>query len=79
MPISRSDIPKEISMKKGGWIKKATKNKGALRKATNTPKGKNIPKSTLKELAKQKGKRGAQARLAITLGNLRKKKKKKKA
>jgi hypothetical protein len=77
MPISRSDIPKEISMKKGGWIKKATKNKGALRKATDTPKGKKIPKSTLNKLAKGKGKNAKRARLALTLEKMRGKKKKK--
>jgi hypothetical protein len=49
------------------WIKGAIKNPGALRKATNTPDGKPIPKSKLNKLAKKGGVNGRRARLAITL------------
>ena len=76
MTISRTRIPKEISMAKGHWIKDAIKKPGSLRKATGTKKGKNIPKATLESLAKGKGKNSAKARLALTLGKMRKKKRK---
>ena len=39
----------------------------------NIKKGETIPKSTLKNAAKKKGKIGQKARFAITLGKLRKK------
>jgi len=55
------------------WIQKAIKKKGALRKTVGVKKGKKIPVSTLKRLAKKGGKTGKRARLALTLRKLRKK------
>jgi len=56
------------------WIQNAIKKPGALRKALGAKKGKNIPKGKLEEAAKKKGVTGQRARLAQTLGKLRKKK-----
>lgn len=56
------------------WIQKAIKKKGALRKELGVKKGKKIPAKKLKSAAKKKGKLGQRARLAETLGKLRKKK-----
>lgn len=56
------------------WIQKAIKHPGALRRQTGTAKDKNIPKGTLRRLAKKGGLAGRRARLALTLGKLRKKK-----
>ena len=82
MTISRANIPREL---KGGrkvaaknWIQKAIKKPGALRKSLGVPPGKNIPKGKLKAAAKKSGKQGDRARLALTLGKMRKKKKRKK-
>ena len=55
------------------FIQKAIKKPGALRKSLGIKKGKKIPASKLKSAAKKKGKMGQRARLAITLGKLRKK------
>jgi hypothetical protein len=54
------------------WIAKATKNKGGLHRALGVPEGKNIPKAKVKAAAKRPGKVGKEARLAETLGKLRK-------
>ena len=54
------------------WIKGAIKKPGALRKALGTPKGKRIPAKTLTAAAKKPGKLGQRARLAKTLGKMRK-------
>ncbi len=60
------------------WIQRAIKRPGALRRATHTKKGKTIAVSKLQRLSHQK-KRGhttrlaRQARLALTLRRLRKK------
>tara|TARA_R100001443_G_scaffold38701_4_gene52205 strand:- start:295 stop:558 length:264 start_codon:yes stop_codon:yes gene_type:complete len=59
--------------KKGGFIQKAIKKPGALRKSLGIKKGKTIPASKLKAAAKKPGKLGQRARFAITLGKLRKK------
>ena len=59
---------------KKNWIKDATKNEGALRKQLGAKKGKPIPKKKLRAAAKKGGKEGQRARLAVTLGKLRKKK-----
>ena len=56
------------------WIQKAIKKPGALHKELGIKKGKKIPKKTLVKASKAKGKEGKRARLAITLGKLRKKK-----
>ena len=55
------------------FIQKAIKKPGALRKSLGIKKGEKIPASKLKSAAKKKGKMGQRARLAITLGTLRKK------
>ena len=59
------------------FIQKAIKKPGALRKSLGVKKGEKIPASKLKAAAKKKGKMGQRARLAITLGKLRKKRTKK--
>jgi hypothetical protein len=56
------------------WIQGAIKKKGALRKELGVKKGKKIPKKKLAAAAKKGGKLGKRARLAETLGKLRKKK-----
>ena len=56
------------------WIKKAIKRPGALRKALGIRKGKTIPVARLRKAAKRAGRIGRQARLAITLRKLRRKK-----
>jgi hypothetical protein len=55
------------------WIQKAIKKEGALRKTMGTKKGKTIPKGKLEAAAKKGGKTGQRARLAMTLGKLKKK------
>ena len=55
------------------FIQKAIKKPGALRKSLNVKKGEKIPAKKLASAAKKKGKMGQRARLAITLGKLRKK------
>ena len=54
------------------WIAGAVK-KGGLHKSLGIPMGKKIPKSKIKLAEKKKGKVGKQARLAETLGKLRRK------
>lgn len=83
MAISRANIPRELkggrkvaAKKSKNWIQKAIKKPGALRKSLGVPPGKNIPKGKLKAAAKKPGKQGDRARLALTLGKMRKKKKK---
>lgn len=65
-----------MAKKKKKWIQEAIKEPGSLRRQLGTKKGKKIPKKTLRKVAKAKGKLGKRARLAITLGKLRRKKKK---
>jgi hypothetical protein len=59
--------------KEGGWIKGAIKKPGALREQLGVKKGQTIPKAKLAAAAKKGGKLGQRARLAITLGKMRKK------
>jgi hypothetical protein len=59
--------------KKKDWINDAVNKPGALRKETHTPAGKNIPVSKLNQLAKESGKTGQRARLALTLRKINKK------
>jgi hypothetical protein len=56
------------------WIANAIKKPGALRKELHVKKGKKIPAKKLNAAAKKGGKIGKRARLAKTLGKLRKKK-----
>ena len=59
-------------MAKPNFIAKATKNKGGLHRSLGVPMGKKIPASKVAAAAKKSGKVGKQARLAETLGKLRK-------
>lgn len=59
--------------KEGGWIKGAIKKPGALREQLGVKKGETIPKAKLAAAAKKGGKLGQRARLAITLGKMKKK------
>lgn len=59
-------------MAKKFWIQKAIKKPGALHAELGVKKGKKIPASKLEKATKAKGKEGKRARLAITLGKLRK-------
>ena len=54
------------------WISKAIKKPGALRKEMGVPAGKNIPAKKLAAAAKKPGKIGQRARLAQTLGKMKK-------
>lgn len=56
------------------WIKGAIKKPGALRRAMGVKEGETIPKGRLAKAAKEPGKMGQRARLAITLGKMRKNK-----
>lgn len=64
-----------VAKKKKNWIAGAIKKKGALRKALGAKPGKPIPKGKVAAAAKKGGTLGRRARLAQTLGKLRKKKK----
>lgn len=55
------------------WISGAIKKPGALRKELGAKEGKPIPAKKLAAAAKKPGKIGQRARLAETLGKLRKK------
>lgn len=55
------------------WIAGATKNKGGLHRSLGVPAGKKIPASKVAAAAKKGGKVGKEARLAETLGKMRKK------
>ena len=68
--MGRGVIPK--AKKGGNWIKGAIKKPGALREALGVKKGETIPKGKLKAAAAKGGKIGQRARLAITLGKMRK-------
>ncbi len=56
------------------WIAAAIKKPGALRKSLGVKKGEKIPAKKLAQAAKKGGKLGKRARLAQTLGKLRRKK-----
>ena len=58
---------------KKNWIQKAIKKPGALRKELGVKKGKKIPTKKLDATAKKPGKIGQRARLAKTLGKMRRK------
>ncbi len=59
-------------MKKTNWIAGAIKHKGALHRELHVAVGSKIPKAKLNAAAKKGGKLGRRARLAKTLGKLRK-------
>lgn len=54
------------------WIAGAIKHKGALRKQLGAKEGEKIPAKKLAKAAKAPGKLGQRARLAQTLGKLKK-------
>jgi hypothetical protein len=60
--------------KDGKWIQSAIKKPGALRQSLGVKKGEKIPAGKLRAAAKKPGKMGQRARLAMTLGKMRKKK-----
>lgn len=65
---------KKVAKAEGGkWISKAIKKPGALRQSLGVKKGEKIPAGKLAAAAKKPGKMGQRARLAQTLGKLRKK------
>lgn len=55
------------------WIAGAIKKPGALRKSMGVKEGQNIPKGKLAKAVNAPGKLGQRARLAMTLGKMRKK------
>ena len=61
-----------MAAKKKNWIKGAIKKPGALRESLGVKKGKKIPAAKLAAAAKKGGKMGQRARLAQTLGKMRK-------
>lgn len=63
-----------VKAKGGKWIQSAIKKPGALRSSLGVKKGQKIPAGKLAAAAKKPGKMGQRARLAQTLGKLRKKK-----
>ena len=54
------------------WIAGAIKKPGALKKELGVPAGKTIPAKKLAAAAKKPGKEGQRARLAQTLGKMKK-------
>jgi hypothetical protein len=58
---------KPTALKDGGWIQKAIKKPGALRKELGVKEGEKIPAKKLNAAAKASGKLGQRARLAKTL------------
>lgn len=66
---------KKVAKAEGGkWIQKAIKKPGALRAQLGAKPGQPIPAGKLAKAAKAPGKLGQRARLAVTLGKMRKKK-----
>lgn len=74
--IIRKDDPNKVyEYKKGGktnWIADAIKKPGSLRKSLKAKAGEKIPAGKLASAAKKTGKMGQRARLAQTLGKLKK-------
>jgi hypothetical protein len=53
------------------WIQKVHLKKGALHHMLGVPEGENIPLGLLKEAAKEAGKLGHRARMALTMRGFR--------
>jgi hypothetical protein len=75
--VTKADVLKGRGVfKKGGstskWIQSAIKKPGALRKSLGVKSGEKIPAKKLSAAAKKPGKLGQRARLAQTLGKLKK-------
>lgn len=75
--IVRKDNPNIVTeYAKGGkakWVQGAIGKPGALHEQMGVPKGQKIPAKKLAKAAKAPGKLGQRARLAQTLGKMRKK------
>ena len=73
--VTQADVLKGRGVFKSGgnWIQGAIKKPGALRESLGVKKGEKIPKAKLTAAAKKGGKLGQRARLAMTLGKMRKK------
>ena len=56
------------------WIQKAIKRPGALHRALGYAEDDTIPRSVIQRAAKREDRVGRMARLALTLGKMRKKK-----
>ena len=71
----KPDTSEMIKLKKGGasknLIKDAIKKPGALKKSLSVKKGEKIPAKKLAAAAKKPGKMGQRARLAQTLGKMK--------
>jgi hypothetical protein len=65
--IPSAGSKKPVVFKDGGWIQKAIKKPGALRKELGVKAGEKIPAKELTAAAKAPGKLGQRARLAKTL------------
>jgi len=65
-------VPESQKKKDGGWIQKAIKKPGALRKSLGVKKGETIPEKKLVAASKKPGKLGQRARLARTLKGMNK-------
>lgn len=71
--VVKRDGPEPVSLfKKGGWIKDAIKKPGALHKQLGVPMGQKIPAKKLSAAAEKPGTLGRRARLAQTLGRMKK-------
>lgn len=67
---------KKLKKKGGDWIGKAIKRPGELHRKLGVPEGKDIPIGKIQEAAKSQNKQLAdEARMALTLRKLRKRKK----
>ena len=69
-------LARKKTKKKKKWIQGAIKKPGSLRKTLGAKKGEPIPKKKLQAAAKKGGKTGKRARLALTLGKMKKRGKK---
>ena len=67
------ELFKEGGMAGKNWIAGAIKKPGALHKQMGVPAGEKIPAKKMSAAAEKGGKLGQRARLAQTLGKLRKK------
>ena len=70
--MKRNDDTDFTEYKKGGWVKGATKNKGALHREMGVPENEKIPAKKLAKATKAEGKLGKRARLAETLKGFKK-------
>jgi len=76
--MAKRKVAKNPRQKKGKWIQGAIKHPGALHRQMGIKPGTKIGTARLKKAAKAKGTLGRRARLALTLSELNKKKKRRK-